>query len=129
MAGTINLLTGATSSAAPTVTNGALGTAIGGTCDQGVVCVQNTAGTGTVTAVVIIWAWEPVLSRWFSLGALNGGAAIGETSLADTISFAQGIAGLRRFSRLYAELGTLGGAATAITVDVSLVGAESVTSS
>jgi hypothetical protein len=129
MAGTINLLTAATSSTAPAVTNGALGTAIGGMCDQGVVCVQNSAGTGTVSAIVILWAWEPVLSRWFSLGALNGGAAIGETSLADTISFAQGVAGLRKFTRLYAELGTLSGAGTAITVDVSLVGAESVTSS
>lgn len=130
----ITLLTNVTASAAPTVSDafpGTQGTALPfNPCDQAVVCVQSTAGSGVMTAIVRLWGYQPELARWFDLGPLAGGSTINEVSTADIISYAQGMAGLRAFSRLYAEItGALGGAATAITVSAVCTRAETVTTS
>lgn len=127
----INLLTGALTSAAPaTLTDATLGTALPYLCDQAIVCLRNSAGTGVVSAIAIVWAFQPELARWFNLGPLNGGAAIAEVSApADTLAYAQGVAGLRGFNRLYLELGTLSGTGTAITADAICIRAEPTTTS
>lgn len=115
------LPSGTTASAAPaTLTDATLGAAIpgSGSVDEVSIFVRNTAGTGALTASLVLWGFNPELARWFSLGGLNGGATIG-TAKTDTIAFAQGVQGMSSFSRLYVEIvGALGGAASpAIQVD------------
>ncbi len=131
----ITLLTAATSSTGPAVTNAALGAAIGTPngaflCDQAVVLVKSTAGSGAMTASLRLWGFQSDDGRWYDLGPLNAGTPIAETTIADTISYAEGVAGLRAFTRLYCEIvGALGGAATAITVQACCTRADPVTSS
>lgn len=118
----ISLLTAAAVSAPPSVTLATAGTAVPFACDQAIILVTNPAGTGTVTASLRLWGFNVEKGRWYDLGPLNGGAAIPESTTSDLIAYAEGIAGLRPFARLYCEIvGALGGAGTTITVDAACV--------
>lgn len=110
------LATSVASQAAPTLTSLTAGKAINveGVCDEAIVLVRSTAGSGTMTATVTIWGLHAELGVWFKVKALNGGSAIAETS-SDAINYAETVSGLRRFSRLYAEITTAG---TSPTVSV-----------
>ncbi len=100
---------GATTVAAPTLTDGTLGKAINelGIADQVLALVQSNAGSGVMTATVTLWGWHVERASWFKIGVLNAGAAIAETT-SDAINYAELVAGLRRFSRLYAQLASAG---------------------
>lgn len=124
----IALLTGATSSAAPSVTSATAGVAMPFSCDQCSILVHSTAGSGTMTATLRIWGFNPEVGRWYDLGALNSGSAIAEVSTADTIAYAESLVGLRAFNRLHCEITSLGGTATAVTVTAVCSRAETVTS-
>lgn len=116
------LLAAATSSAAPaTITDSTLGVAMPISADQALVLVRSTAGSGTMTATLVLWGYSPVTAQWHQIGALNNGSAIAETSKADTIAYAELVSGLRRFTRLYCEITSLGGTNTAVDVYVDCV--------
>lgn len=125
MAKVITLLTAATTSGPPaSLTSSTGGVALPYTCDQAVILVHSTAGTGDLTATVRLWGFQKEVSRWYDLGPLNGGVAIPEQTT-DVISYAEGIAGLRAFSHLYAELdGALGGTNTAVTIAAACIPAN-----
>lgn len=123
----LNLLSGATASAAPTLTDGTLGRAVPFSADQGVVLVSDTAGTGDLTADVVLWGWVTEKARWFSLGALTD-APLAEVAT-DALNAAIGIAGLRAFDRLYCQIIALGGTGTAVDVDILLTRSSPVTTS
>lgn len=110
---------GATSSAAPTLTDGTLGVAINGLgpCDQALVLLRSVAGSGTMTASLKLWGWHEELDQWYMIGSLNGGSAVAETGT-DSIQYAELVIGLRRFSRLYPQIVTLGGTGTEVELYV-----------
>jgi hypothetical protein len=123
----INLLTGATSSGAPTLTDGALGVALPFSCDQAVICVRSTAGTGDLTVDLTLWGYVTELARWYSLGSLTTDPLAEDAT--DAIAHAVGIAGLRAFTRMYCEIAALGGTSTAVTVDAICIRSAPVTTS
>ena len=102
-AATTLLMAGTDTSAAPTIGDGTLGVELPH-ADQAVVLVQTTAGSGVITVTLRIWGWHRVLGRWFDLGQLNGGVAIPESAIADQISYAEGVTGLRVFSRVHFQI-------------------------
>lgn len=113
------LASGTTASAAPaTLTDESLGAAIpgGGAVDEVHVLVQSTAGSGTMTATLKLWGFNPELGRWFDLGSLNGSSPI-EESKSDVLSWSQVVQGMSAYSRLYVQIVALGGTNTAIKVD------------
>lgn len=124
----LNLLTGATAlNGAPSpITSATAGVARPFAMDQGVVLVHSTAGSGTLTAQVRIWGYQTNLGRWYDLGIINDGADVVEVG-ADTLSHAEGIAGLRAFDRFYAEVVAIGGTSTAINVNLVCVRSGPVT--
>ena len=65
----------------------------------------------------------------FIRGELRGQVDQGLLNRMESISYAEGIAGLRAFTRLYAELGTLTGTGTSIRVDAACVPSEGITTS
>jgi hypothetical protein len=129
---------GATASAAlaiPLASPTASGVELPFLTDQAVLLVRSVLGSGTMTATIRLWGYFPSTQRWYALGTgtnqgyVNGGAAISEISTAaDRIAQAEGVAGLRRCSRIYAEIiGVLGGTATEIEVYLDCVPASAVT--
>ena len=91
--------------------------------DDGVIKVKSTAGSGTMTVTLRIWAYCPILSAWFPLGTnatmanrgvLNLGNPIGEDG-ADNIAHTEPVTGLSAFTRVYLEITAIGGTATAIS--------------
>lgn len=121
------MLTGATSSAAPNLTDATIGAAIGNTCDQAVICVRSTAGTGDLTADLVLWGYQPELARWYSLGELSTDPLAEDAT--DAIARAIGISGLRAFTRLYCQIVALGGTSTAVTVDAICIKSQPVVTS
>lgn len=118
---------GATSAAAPTLNDGTAGAQIPICCDQALITVESVAGSGAMTATIIIWGWSLALSKWFVLGTLNAGAAIGETS-ANAINYGELVVGLRHIGRLYAEIsGALGGTGTELQIYADCIPATAVT--
>ena len=125
----ITLLTAVTAAnGAPSIASEAVGTALPFHTDQATLFVRSTAGSGVMTVTVRLWGFNLELDRWFDLGLLNGGVAIGECQ-ADQISYAEGVMGLRGFDRLYAEVTAIAGTATAVSVFAGCVRAEPVTAS
>jgi hypothetical protein len=92
------------------------------------VLVNSSAGSGVMTVTIRMWAYHAITGAWYALGTgadstltgiINDGNAIGENGVADNISHAEIISGLRGFSRIYAEITAIGGTATAIGVVVA----------
>jgi hypothetical protein len=105
---------GATSSAAPTITNGALGMERPFLTDEAVLHIRSLRGSGTMTIVGgRLWGWSPEEARWCNIGPINGGTDIAELS-ADYIDYTELVVGLRPFSRFYLAFTSLGGTATEI---------------
>ncbi len=112
----ITLLTAATAAnGAPSLTSATAGTALPYHCDQATILIHSTAGSGTMTATVAIWAYFPEAARWYRVGVLNNATAIAETS-ADAVNYVEAVVGLRKATRLYAEVTAIAGTATAVTV-------------
>jgi hypothetical protein len=95
--------------------------------DYATLLVYSTAGSGTMTATVKLWGYVPRLTRWFPLGAsttdslrgvVNLATVIGEDG-ANLIEHSELVQGLSTFTRAYAEIATIGGTATAITVELA----------
>lgn len=131
----ITLLTAATATnSPPTATSNTVGVDIPFLCDQAVVFVHSTAGSNVMTATVRLWGFSRALQRWFPLGSgttpgvLNAGVAIPEIS-ADYIAYAEPVANLRAFERLYAEITAIAGTSTAVTVTADCCPASAVTES
>lgn len=117
---------GATASAAPTLTDATAGKAVPYLTDQGLLLLRNVdAAAGTTKTVVggVLWGFSPVTSRWYKIGAINSGVDLAETT-SDAINFCELIVGLRRFSRLHFQFTSLGGAGTEIEVYVDCVPAN-----
>jgi hypothetical protein len=124
---TATLLTGggSTSVAGPSsMTDATLGVELPYTCDQVLVLVRSCAGSGTMTASPVLWGFSPEVGRWYMIGALNAGVAIPETSVSDTIAYAELVVGVRGFSRLYCE-NAVSGTATEVEVYAHCVRSES----
>jgi hypothetical protein len=118
MAATLILSTNANVAAPTTLTDGTLGVIRpdadkNNKADDATVYVKNTAGTGTITVLATLWGWSPAMSRWIEIGDLNDGAAIGETSSANAISYAEAVAGIKVFTRFWIET-TLAGTSPTI---------------
>ena len=116
----VTLVTSSTTTiAAPaTINDETLGQPLPWVCDQATIHVYSTAGSGTMTVTVRLWGYQVELDRWFDLGPLNAGNAIPETSKADTISYAEGVMGLRTFDRVYAEISAIAGTLTAVSIEL-----------
>lgn len=131
--GVIQLLDDATATnSAPTAATD--GVALPPAWGDAIVLVRSTAGSGTMTATVKLWAyWEGSADGstdaigWYPLGTdataadkgiLNEGNALEETS-ADGIAHTERVVGLNAFRRLYAEVTAIGGTATAVSVWVA----------
>lgn len=114
--------------AAPTLDSATAGVAIGFNCDQALVLVRNvdTATGTTKTATPILWGYVGEHGYWYSLGTLNNGNAIGETT-SDAINYAEVVTGLRGVTRLAAQ-SAVGGAGTEVEIVVIPCRAETVTS-
>lgn len=76
--------------------------------DEALVLVSSEAGSGTMTATVTIWGWSLVTSTWYRIGTLNGGEAIEETSVSNTIAHAELLVGIGQFAGFAAELSVAG---------------------
>lgn len=114
--GLMTLLSEATSNASPSdKTDATLGAPIPFLADEITVLVHSTAGSGTLTASIRMWGYCAVAARWYNLGLLNGGTDIAESDT-DALSHVETLDGMRRFIRLYAEIESLGGTNTAVTL-------------
>ncbi len=128
---------GATASAVPAVafSDATIGQPLPFMTDQAVLLIRNVAGSGTLTATVRLYGFFPSTQRWYALGTgtnqgyVNAGAAISEIATStDRIAQAEGVAGLRRCTRVYAEIvGALGGTGTEIEIVLDCVPASAVT--
>ena len=119
---------GSTSSAAPTLTSDTAGKAVPFTTDQAVLLLRTVdVAAGTTKTVVggALWGFSPTTSRWYRIGAINSGTDLAETT-SDAINYCELIVGLRRFSRLYFQFTSLGGAGTEIEVWADCVPADAV---
>lgn len=115
-----NLITAATAATATPPSGITAGVALPFLVDQITVLVKSTAGSGTMTATVRVWAYFPEAAAWFSCGVLNAGNAIPETT-ADAIQYCEAVVGLRGASRVHAQLEAVAGTSTAITVQAIAV--------
>lgn len=86
-----------------------------GDVDRVLAIVKSTAGSATMVAKVKIWGYVVGAAAWVPLLFLNAGADIAEVS-ADVIRHAEIVSGVRECSRLFAEVVSIGGTATAIEV-------------
>ncbi len=116
--GLMTILSAATSSASPSGTgygDSTLGCAIPYLADQVTILLRSTAGSGAMTASIRLWGYAIKDAKWYNFGLLNSGTDIAEADT-DYLSYVETIGGLRRFSRLYAEIESLGGSGTAVTI-------------
>lgn len=111
---------GATTSAVPSLTSTSIGVELPYMTDQATVLLRSVRGSGTMTADIRLWGWSKATLRWYNLGQINSGTPVGELST-DAIAHAEPIVGLRRFTKLYAEIEALGGTATEVELVVDCV--------
>lgn len=90
---------------------------------SGVIHVQSTAGTGTMTVTLRLWGYSKATSTWLPLGSnatmatrgvLNLGNAITEDG-SDNLCHAEPVTGLGSFTRVYLEITAIGGTNTAVS--------------
>lgn len=79
--------------------------------DQAVLTIRSTAGSGTMVGTFTIWGYLVASGRWYPV-KVNGGSALAEYS-ADLIAYTETFTQLGAFDRLYLELSSVGGTATA----------------
>lgn len=120
---------GATSSAAPALTDATAGMALPHLTDEALLILRNVDNaTGTTkTATGTLWGFSKVTSSWYPIGAVAGGATIAEAA-SDKLAYVELIVGLRRFTRVYFQIGALGGAGTEVEVWLDCVPADTTTS-
>jgi hypothetical protein len=78
-----------------------------------------------MTATGQLWGYHVPTAYWYPIGSINGGAALAEVTT-DKLAHVELVTGLRKFSRLYFRILTLGGTATEIEVWADCVRAGSV---
>lgn len=90
---------------------------------SGVIHVQSTAGSGTMTVTLRLWGYSAATSTWIPLGSnatmatrgvLNQGNAITEDGT-DNLCHAEPVTGLGSFTRVYLEVVAIGGTSTAVS--------------
>lgn len=86
-----------------------------GDVDALLAVVKSTAGSGTMVAKVKIWGYVTGAACWVPLLFLNAGADIAEAG-ADNLAHSEIVRGVRECSRIYAEVVSIGGTATAVEV-------------
>lgn len=86
-----------------------------GDVDNLLVVVKSTAGSATMVAKVRIWGYVVGASAWVPLLYLNAGADIAEAS-ADSLRHSEIVRGVRECARIFAEVVSIGGTATAVEV-------------
>ena len=88
--------------------------------------LYSTAGSATMTlSYARVWGYSVASGVWCPLGIgtdadkgkINNAGTFGETG-ADVIRHSELLTGIHHFDGIYVELGTFGGTATAITVDL-----------
>lgn len=91
--------------------------------EECVLVLKSTAGSGVMTVTVKLWGYNPRPDEWVPLGThtvdanrgvLNESTAIGEV-VSDKLQFAQIVAGLKHFTRVYLEITAIGGTSTAVS--------------
>lgn len=126
------ILNAVTSKAAPSAASD--GVQIPHGAEQGSLFVRSTAGSGTMTALIRLWGYDPNENNgaggWFPFsigtgeaaantsGVLNGGDAIEEVAT-DSILHYELLSNLQVFSRVDAEIISLGGTGTTISLSIS----------
>jgi hypothetical protein len=94
-----------------------------GECDEAVILIASTAGSGVMTGTFKLWGYSPLSAAWHPIGThataatkgvLNQGNAIGETGT-DVVTHAELVQGLGVFTRLYLEITAIGGTNTAFS--------------
>lgn len=92
--------------------------------DAATIVVQSTAGSGSMTVTLKLWGYDTDSAKWSPVGTnataankglLNGGAAIPEGPVADTINHRELFFYLGHFDRLFLEVTAIGGTATAVS--------------
>jgi hypothetical protein len=106
---------GATSSAAPSLTVKTAYRPAPFPADEALALVWSEAGSGTMDVTVTLWGWEEITSRGHLIGVLNGGDAIPEATT-DQISYSELIVGIGGYSAYYASIASPGGTATEVAV-------------
>lgn len=87
--------------------------------------VYSNAGSGSMSATLRLWFYDPVAADWFPAGTgtdalkgvINAGAAIGETS-ADKIRHMEPVWFPWHVSRVYLEIVAIAGTATALKANL-----------
>ena len=88
------------------------------------ILVKSTAGSDAMTVTLKIWGYSKVAEAWLPLGIsatpaskglLNGDAAIAEGPTADSITHSEVIGNMDGFDRVYLEVVSIGGTATAVS--------------
>ena len=127
----VDLLTAAT--ATNGVPSGATaGAKMLGHTDVATLFVKSVAGSGTMTASLRLWGYHIYTATWYPLGTgaantkglINGGVALAE-DIANDLRHAELVSGLFRIDRVYLEVVSIGGTATALTAVLDCVPAES----
>ena len=86
--------------------------------------IASTAGSASMTATFKLWGYHgSPITQWTacgtgagaSKGLINGGAAVDEGPVADTIAHAEPVTSLAHFQRIYLEITAIGGTSTAVT--------------
>jgi len=73
--------------------------------------IGSTAGSGTMVGTFYLWGYLVASGKWYRI-AVNGGSALAETT-ADNIAYQERFLNLGHYDRLYLELASVGGSATA----------------
>lgn len=112
---------GATAGVSVDVIKGAFGGALP---DDLTFRLKSTAGSASMTATIKQWGYHGApITQWSatgtglgaSKGIMNGGAAIDEGPVADTIAHAEPVSLIAHFQRVYYEITAIGGTSTAVT--------------
>jgi hypothetical protein len=99
----------------------------------GVIVVESTAGSGTMTVTLRLWCYSASSGSWVPLGSdateslrgvLNAKSAIDEDG-ADTLAHTESVSGLGGFSRIYCEVTAISGTSTAVDVWLEPTGQDS----
>jgi len=80
------------------------------TPETSTLAIDTTAGTGTMVGTFTLWGYLAASATWYPI-LINGGVALAETS-ADHIAYTEEVS-VGRFNRLYLQLASVGGTATA----------------
>lgn len=100
--------------------------------DAGLLFMRSTAGSGTMTVTLRLWAYSELTHAWHPMGinstitlrgVLDDGTAITEDG-ADILTHAEPVQFLSGFEYIYAEIVAIGGTATAVDLFLNSCAAQ-----